>query len=119
VSGLTITTPTPSRQRGTHVSNLTPDNRLVQLVQPGTKIKDLMGTEPPPTLDNGQQICLSYLLRNGCWSTCRRASTHGQALSAAEHARLVTYLTSQMQKLQAGNTHTAATSGASPSTIPP
>jgi hypothetical protein len=119
VSGLTITTPTPSCQRGTHVSNLTPDVRLVQLVQPGTKIKDLMGTEPPPTLDNGQQICLSYLLRNGCWSTCRRASTHGQALSAAKHACLVTYLTLQTQKLQAGNTHTAATSGASPSTIPP
>jgi hypothetical protein len=51
---------TTTRQRGTHVTNIAPDNRLIQLIDPGLKIKDVMGTDPPPVLDNGQQVCLSF-----------------------------------------------------------
>jgi len=112
VSGLTTPTLVSStgqltRSRGSHIANLNPDARLLQLVDPGVRVKDLMGSDPPPSLDNGNQICLSYLLRQGCWSTCRRANTHGQALNDNEHARLVTYLTTQMQKLRAASAASA------------
>jgi hypothetical protein len=123
-SGSTVSSLSPptitTRQKGTHITNLTPDHRLTQLVVPGTKIKDLMGNDAPPVLDNGQQICLSFLLRNGCWSTCKRASTHHHTLNAAEHNRLTAYLTSQMQQLQALATAIVTTSPAtSRGALPP
>jgi hypothetical protein len=100
--------------RGSHIANLSPDARLLQLVDPGVRVKDLMGSAPsPPCLDNGNQICLSYLLCQGCWSTCRRFNTHGQVLNDTEHARLVTYLTNQMQKLRAASAASATSSAAS------
>jgi hypothetical protein len=70
------------------------------------KIKDLIGMDAPPLLDYGSQLCLPYLLKQGCWSTCNHANTHNYALTAAEKTRDITYLQSQMQKL-----HPAATSG--------
>jgi hypothetical protein len=52
VSALTIpsgTNTTPgTRQRGTHYANINPDNTLLNIVAPGTKIKDLMGDAPCP-----------------------------------------------------------------------
>jgi hypothetical protein len=98
-SGLTIPTETNTRQRGTHYANINPDTTLLQLIQPGTKVRNLIGDTPPPLLDNGQQPCLSYLLRGGCWSTCRRAATNGHILTDAETVRLRQYLREQQQKL--------------------
>jgi hypothetical protein len=113
VSGLTTpilvgsTTGQITRPCGSHIANLNPDARLLQLVDPGVRVKDLMSNDPPPTLDKGNQICLSYLLRQGCWYTCRRANTHGQTLNDNEHARLVTHLTTQTQKLRAASASSA------------
>jgi len=115
VSGLTIPTTTGGGggesnncQCGTYSTNVTPDTRLVQLVLTGVKIWDLMGNDPLLTLDNGQQICLSFHLCNGCWSTCCHVASHGHALTDKECTRLMTYLQAQCQKLQAA---TGATAG--------
>jgi hypothetical protein len=111
ISGLTMPTMGDGRQRGTHFANVNPDNRLVQLVPPGVKLRDLMGSDHPPALDNGQQMCLSFLLRGGCWSTCRRATSHTHSLNDNERNRLMAYLQTQRQKLQPAPTPGA---GASP-----
>jgi len=106
ISGLTIPSLPGTWQRGTHIAKLAPDPSLVTLLPQGIKIRALMGTDPPPTLDNGSPICMSYL-HQGCWSTCSRASTHANILNAAEHAPFVTYLCTQVQKYRAqtqGNT---------------
>jgi hypothetical protein len=89
-----------SRPRGSHVTNIVPDALLAQLVEPGVKIRDLIGVDPPLLLDNGQQVCLSFLLRQGCWSNCHRSSAHHHTLSASEKARISTYLTTQSHKLR-------------------
>jgi hypothetical protein len=67
------------------------------------KIKDLIGMDAPPLLDYGSQLCLPYLLKQGCWSTCNHANTHNYALTAAEKTRVINYLQSQMQKLHPAN----------------
>jgi hypothetical protein len=107
-----VTTPTlptvTTSQQGSHVANINPDSHLINMVDPSIKIRDLMGNDPPPFLDNGSQLCLSFLLRHGCWSSCHRANTHTHSLSAAEHARIVAYLKKQMQKLRANTSATGA-----------
>jgi hypothetical protein len=111
VSALSIPSGTGTRtlqQRGTHFANVNPDNALLNLVSPGTKIKGLMGDNPPPLLDNGKQPCLSYLLHGGCWSTCRRASSHGHILTAGERERLQNYLRTRQLQSQ----HSASASAA-------
>ena len=42
-------------------------------------------------------MCLSYILKGGCWSTCRLAASHGHTLTNAEKTCLRTYLTTQNQ----------------------
>jgi hypothetical protein len=107
VSG--ITTPTAitgegdeskNNKKGSFYANLTPDPALVQLVPSDLKIRDLIGTVPPPQLDNSAQVCLSYLVRQGCWSTCQRAHTHGKTLNAAEKSRVINYLHTQVQRVR-------------------
>jgi hypothetical protein len=56
-------------------------------------------------LDNGEQVCLSYLLRGGCWSTCKCMATHGHQPAPAEHTKLTAYLRTQKQKLNTGGQH--------------
>jgi hypothetical protein len=95
-----IPSATPTRQCGSHIAN-------IQLMDPGVKMKDLMGSDPLLLLDNGSQPCLSFLLRQGCWSRCHRAATHGHTLTVGIHAHLVMYLNTQMQKLRAASAHQA------------
>ncbi len=63
------------------------------------KLKDLIGANPPLVLDNGTQVCLSYHIHRSCWSTCRRANTHGHQLTAPEKVWVQQYLQTQLQKL--------------------
>jgi hypothetical protein len=113
VSSVT-TPPQLSSRRNTHIANLAPDSSLVNLIPAGTQIKDIIAHEPPPLLDDGTQVCLSYLLRQGCWSTCRRAAAHNHALTPAEHGRLATYLSTQARRLRSVPTATTVTSPAQP-----
>jgi hypothetical protein len=110
----TITTPsiTPSRvttTRGTFQANLTPDSMLQSLVPANYKLKDLIGTDTPPLMDDGTPICLSFHLRQGCWSTCKRAATHAKQLSNAEKQKLANFALAQLAKR--GST--------GPQTVPP
>jgi len=84
---------TPGPSRGARIANLAPIPGLVNLVPSATKLKDLMGSSSPPRLDNGAEMCLSYLFRGGCWSNCRRIAQHTPNLSAPEKQRLKEYLT--------------------------
>jgi hypothetical protein len=91
---------TMGNRRGSYIANLTPGTTLTSLVPAGVKIKTLMGTDPPPVLDNGSQVCLSFLVRHGCWSSCRRAHTHNVKLSNNEKLRIANYLQTQATKVK-------------------
>jgi len=65
----------------------------------------------PPKLDNGAQLCLSFHIRQGYWSTCRHFITHGITLNAAEKTSVINYLCTQAQHHRP---ITAATLGSTP-----
>ncbi len=62
------------------------------------KLKDLIGQDNPPLTGAGQPICLSFYLRQGCWSNCKRVATHNKALSPAEKQRVAEFALGQMAK---------------------
>jgi len=97
VSGLTITSGQgTSCGRGARIVNLAPIPNIVNLVPSDAKLRDLIGTSPPPKFNNGQDMCLSFLLRNGCWSNCRRAPQHTSTLTSNEQLRLQQYLAQRL-----------------------
>jgi hypothetical protein len=105
-SGTVVTTGSGRATRAFQV-NLAPDITLHQLLPTGVKLRDLIGSDPPPNMDSGIPICLSYHCTAGCWSNCGRAASHGKTLSAQEKTRLVSYLQAQTRKIQARPTGTA------------
>ncbi|MFN9982614.1 MAG: hypothetical protein ACK53Y_21985, partial [bacterium] len=89
ISGLTTPTViTSGTTKGTYLVNLTPDRDIQNLVDYGTKLTTLVNQAPPPSMDSGQQMCLSYFVRGGCWTTCKRSSTHARQLTPTEKQRL-------------------------------
>jgi hypothetical protein len=117
VSGLTSPTPTPPPTRGAAVINTHPNAQLQALLPGNIKLKDLISNVPPPHFDSGGKMCISYLLRNMCWTNCKRAGGHRAALTLSEHQRLVDYVTTQKQSYQARRTAPATVVTGGPGTI--
>ncbi len=82
--------------RGARIANLAPIQSIAALLPSTIKLKDLMGTAAPPKHDSGAQMCLSFLLRGGCWSNCKRGTQHVSTLSTGEQQRLTQYLTQRL-----------------------
>ncbi len=102
--------PPPTGGRGAYMANLQPIPSIVALDKPGVKIWDLIGTNLPPKMNDGTEMCLSYHLRKGCWSNCRRASHHDKALADPEVQHLAQYITQRMAMVTP-STSTPAPSG--------
>ena len=64
---------------------------VAKLLPSGMAIKAFIGQDSPPNNDQGSPMCLSFHLREGCWSNCRRITDH-RPQSAGERARLTTFL---------------------------
>jgi hypothetical protein len=99
----TITSPavTASKQsaiRDTLQANLTPDSTLQSLIPANLCLKDLIGTDSPPLVDDTTPLCLSYHMCQGCWSTCKHVNTHKSNLSIAEKQRIATFALAQLPK---------------------
>jgi hypothetical protein len=92
--------------------NLNPIPSLMNLVPVATKLKDIIGTTSPPKLDNGAEMCLSFLLRQGCWSNCRRAAQHTATLSTNEQQRLTSYLNQRTTPMSTPSGSASRTSAA-------
>jgi len=118
MSGLTTpshagTQPSPTG-RGAFILNLTRDESLIALDRPQTKLKEILGTAPPPKMTDGSEMCLSYHLRGGCWSNCKRAANHSASLPANDIHRLKQYLTRRFATLTPPPTVSGAPQGNTP-----
>jgi hypothetical protein len=80
------------------MANLTPDSMLQSIAPSNIWLRDLMGQDAPPLSDDNQPLCLSFHIRQGCWSTCKQVQTHTKALTVSEKQRIAQYLLAQMAK---------------------
>jgi hypothetical protein len=108
ITGDTMRTPLTTRS-GTFVPNNNPVFAIQSLVRPDQKIRNLIGSVPPPLNDDNETMCLSFHVKGGCYSNCRRKSDHDRALTAGEQQRLATYVADRLAALEA-----AKASGATP-----
>ncbi len=94
-----LSTGTPI-SRGARIINLTPLPNLTSLVPNTVRLKEIIGNTTPPKYDNGQDMCLSFLLQNGCWSNCKRVAHHVASLTMNEQQRLAAYINQCLAVLQ-------------------
>jgi hypothetical protein len=104
---LTGTAPT-----GTFVPNLQSDDTISTLVPKEIKLRELIGRDVEPLSDSNRTMCLSYHLRPGCWSNCKRAYDH-RVLTEPEKIRLRNFVNLQLAKIN------SLKSAATPPTIAP
>jgi hypothetical protein len=97
----TITSSVVSSRAGTFEANPSPNEQLVTLLKPRIKIRELIGPTSPPLNDDNEAMCLSFHLKGGCYSNCRRRSDHSRTLSPEEVTRLANYVADRLPHLPA------------------
>jgi len=60
-------------------------------------------------------MCLSYLVRNTCWTNCRRAASHRANLTPQEQQRLEQYIAERKQVYATRRQPGSGSSGTTPS----
>jgi hypothetical protein len=112
--------PPPAAGRNLFVRNTDPDTELQSMIPTHLQLRMVIKNNPVPVNDSNLPMCLSFHLRRGCWSQCKRASDHNRKLSAAERQRVVAFISMQLAKLSAvlPPASSAGTTGASVSQTP-
>lgn len=77
--------------QGTYVLNPARDTEL-EALQLRPQMRELLRAHPPPPNDGGQEFCVSWWHRGGCYSNCGRSSTHRPFANAGERARLLAHM---------------------------
>lgn len=96
-SGGTATGGTPGGGGGrSRILNPNMNQNVAKLLPSGIAIKTFIGQDLPPNNDRGSPMCLSFHLREGCWSNCRRIADH-RPQSTGERTRLTTFLRAKAQ----------------------
>jgi hypothetical protein len=93
-----------SSKEDTFVPNSGGDPALQKLIPRSLKLRDLIGRDPEPLSDSNRPLCLSYHIRTGCWSNCKRGYDHNRTLTAPEKIRLENFVNLQLAKLQSMTT---------------
>lgn len=56
------------------------------------QMRELLRTHPPPSNDAGQEFCVTWWGRGGCYSNCGRRATHQPFANANERGRLLAHV---------------------------
>jgi hypothetical protein len=104
--------------RNIFIRNADPDTALQALVPAHIQLRNVIRNDQVPLNDAQQPMCLSFHLRRGCWSQCKRAHDHNRVLSAAERQRVTSFVSTQLGKLAAALPHPPPSSGPQPAATP-
>lgn len=77
--------------QGTYVANPARDTEFDTL-QLRPQMRDLLRAHPPPANDAGNEFCVSWWGRGGCYTNCGRAATHRPFASPGERTRLLSHV---------------------------
>jgi hypothetical protein len=108
--------PPPTSGRNIFVRNMEPDAALQALIPAHLQLHTVIKNDPVPLNDSNLPMCLSFHLRRGCWSQCKRAHDHNHTLSGREQQRVVSFVSAQLTKLSSVLPPPAASG---PQTVPP
>jgi hypothetical protein len=89
VSSITQDTPRESVAR---IVNPTPDGEFSSLALRTGGTRTILRAHRPPSNDAGNELCVAWWTRSGCYANCGRRNTHQPFGSADERSRLLAYV---------------------------
>ena len=96
-SDTAISTLTGDTRESVHrVNNPAPDNEFATLSLRSGGVRPIVRSHPPPRNDAGNEFCVSWWTRGGCYPNCARRETHRSFASPAERERLMAYVREHM-----------------------
>lgn len=81
----------PATTQSTYVANTARDAEFDAL-QLRPQMRELLRAHPPPANDAGNEFCVSWWGRGGCYTNCGRAATHRPFANNAERTRLLSHV---------------------------
>lgn len=92
-----LTADTGTRTTMVRVENTQNDAEFTSItLRPGST-RALMREHRPPRNDAGQEFCVAWWTRGGCFPNCGRSATHTAFASAGERTRLLAYVREHLQ----------------------
>ena len=82
----------PVRETVTRTANPAPDSEFAALTIRSGGTRAALRAHRPPSNDAGQEFCVAWWLRGGCYPNCGRRDTHRPFASPAERTRLLSYV---------------------------
>lgn len=76
----------------TRIENPTGDAEFAGLTLRSGGTRNIMREHRPPVNDAGNEFCVAWWTKGGCFPNCGRRATHGPFASATERTRLLTYV---------------------------
>ena len=100
VSSLTADT---TRTSVTRTDNPSPDTEISSIVVRPGGTRPVLREHRPPSNDAGQEFCVAWWLRSGCFPNCGRRATHRPFASTAERTRLLNFCREHLAAPAAGS----------------
>jgi hypothetical protein len=100
-TGVSSLTHDTTRESVTRVENTTPDNEFASLTLRAGGTRAILWAHRPPSNDAGNEMCVAWWTRGGCYPNCGRRSTHQPFASGGECTRLLAYVRQHLVVTQA------------------
>jgi hypothetical protein len=86
-----------TQPRMARVENPGRDEELASVTLRPGGTRQLLRDHPPPRNDAGNEFCVAWWTRGGCFPNCRRQATHAPFASPGERMRLLTFVRTHLQ----------------------
>lgn len=92
-----VSTLTADTERVARVNNPGPDSEFTDITLRAEGTRRIMQEHRPPANDAGNEFCVAWWTKGGCFPNCWRRLTHRAFASAAERTRLLAYVREHLQ----------------------
>ena len=93
----TLTTDISTRTAVTRVDNPSGDPEFAGVTLRSGGTRAIMREHRPPTNDAGNEFCVAWWTKGGCFPNCGRRATHAPFATTGERNRLLTYVRAHLQ----------------------